>query len=367
VIHTSLAIQKLTCLVFLTCIFKYSPAQDSSVKCRNITRNVFLDSYYSFDFSRPANHEKPSFIYNHKRHNEVNINLALASLTYRDANRRANFALMAGTYPQYNLAAEPELLRHIYEANAGLRLTKKKEIWLDVGILPSHIGFESAISKDSWTVTRSLLAENSPYYEAGVKLSYTTPGKKWYIAGLYLNGWQRINRPKGNNTPSFGTQVTYTPTENITVNSSSFIGNDQPDSLRRWRYFHNFFGIFHLNERWSLTTGFDIGIEQKIKNSSQTNLWYSPVIITRYNTEDKFTLAFRVEYFSDRQGVLISANTPNGFQTMGYSANMDYAFHENFIWRIEARHLKSRDPIFEGRNQFNSNTTWITTSLAVAF
>ncbi|MBK8628485.1 MAG: outer membrane beta-barrel protein [Saprospiraceae bacterium] len=28
---------------------------------------------------------------------------------------------------------------------------------MDAGIFPSHIGFESAISADNWTLTRSLL------------------------------------------------------------------------------------------------------------------------------------------------------------------------------------------------------------------
>ena len=33
-----------------------------------------------------------------------------------------------------------------------LKLAKKKNLWIDAGILPSHIGFESAVSKDCWTL-----------------------------------------------------------------------------------------------------------------------------------------------------------------------------------------------------------------------
>jgi hypothetical protein len=40
--------------------------------------------------------------------------------------------------------------------------------------MPSHIGFESVISADCWTLTRSLLAENSPYYETGMRLEATS-------------------------------------------------------------------------------------------------------------------------------------------------------------------------------------------------
>jgi hypothetical protein len=52
-------------------------------------------------------------------------------------------------------------LKNIYEANVGISLNKKNNLWVDAGVMPSHIGFESAISMDNWYLTRSLLAENS--------------------------------------------------------------------------------------------------------------------------------------------------------------------------------------------------------------
>ena len=74
--------------------------------------------------------------------------------------------MAAGTYMNANYAAEPEYLKNIYEANAGIKISKNENLWIDVGILPSHIGFETAIRKDNWTLTRSMVAENSPYYES---------------------------------------------------------------------------------------------------------------------------------------------------------------------------------------------------------
>jgi hypothetical protein len=130
---------------------------------------------------------------------------------------------MAGTYPEYNLSSEPELLRHIYEANVGIRVLKKAEVWLDAGIFPSHIGFERAINTDSRTLTRSILAENSPYYEAGARLSYKTQNGKWYAAALLLNGWQRVKRPDGNNTPAFGTQLTFEPFDKLLLQNSTLL------------------------------------------------------------------------------------------------------------------------------------------------
>jgi hypothetical protein len=275
---------------------------------------------------------------------------------------------MTGTYTQANLASEPEVLRHILEANIGIRLSVKHNLWLDAGIMPSHLGFESATGKDNYNLTRSLYAENSPYYETGVKLGYTSKNEKWFLSALILNGWQRIKTPDGNTTPAIGTQVTYKPVTSITLNSSTFVGNDKPDTIRKMRYFHNLYGIFQLSKKLSLITGFDIGIEQKSRRSSEMNTWWSPVLISRFSATDKLSLAARAEYYTDKNGVIIPAGTINGFQTIGFSLNVDYAIQKEVLWRIEARTLRSRDDIFLKRNNtFVSFETWLTTSLSLAF
>lgn len=59
--------------------------------------------------------------------------------------------------------------------------------WLDAGIYPSHIGLESAVGKDNRTLTRSLAAENSPYYESGARITYVTPNNAWTLCAHVLN------------------------------------------------------------------------------------------------------------------------------------------------------------------------------------
>lgn len=180
----------------------------------------FVETYYTFDMNQPDNHTRPAFLYNYNRHNEVNLNLGYVKAAYAENAVRANLALMAGTYANANLAAEPGVLQNIYEANAGIRVSRTKNLWLDAGIFSSHIGFESAHSPSCWTLTRSILAENSPYYESGVKLSYTSDNQKLFVSGLILNGWQRIQRIDGNNTPAGGYQLTIKPSDKITFQTT---------------------------------------------------------------------------------------------------------------------------------------------------
>ncbi len=327
----------------------------------------YIETYYSYDFAKPDNHLKPNFMYNHNRHNEVNLNLGFVKVNYLKDDIRGNLALMVGTYPQYNLAAEQELAKNILEANIGVKISKNHNLWVDAGIMPAHIGFESAVGKDCPTLTRSILAENSPYYEVGVKLGYTSKSDKWYVALLYLNGWQRIQKVDGNQTPAFGSQVTFKPSVKTTLNWSTYIGNEQGDGIEKWRYFNNFYGQFAVLEKILLTAGFDIGFQESLTQDDDYDSWFSPIVIAQFKPSEKIQLAARAEYYHDKAEVIIATATPNGFRTVGFSANFDYLPVNNVIFRFEARTLNSKDAIFMRNDSAAKDAVYLTTALAISF
>ncbi len=327
----------------------------------------FADIFYAYDFNKPTAGYRQPFLYNHNRHNEFNLNLGLLRASVEHDRYRGALALQAGTYASDNYAAEEEVMRHVFEANAGIALDRQSKVWLDAGIMGSHIGFESAISADNLTLTRSLLAENSPYFLSGAKLTYA-PTPDWTLAALVVNGWQRIRRVPGNSLPSFGTQVNYAPHDNLTLNWSTFIGTDDPDALRRMRYFNNVYGQFGIGERTTLIAGFDIGIQQQSKGSSSYHTWYSPVVIAQYKLSEAWAMAFRAEHYSDRNEVIITAPVgTNGFRATGLSANADYSPHSNVVCRIEARWLKGQENIFEKDAGSTSNNFALLSSIAFRF
>ena len=342
-------------------------SQDSTAEKPNLSWTVFADTYYSYDLNQPEKHQKPSFLYNHNRHNEVNLNLGLIQAAYTAENVRGTMGLMVGTYAQYNYAAEEGLLKNVFQANAGVKISRTSNLWIDAGILPSHIGYESAISKDNWTLTRSLAAENSPYFETGAKISYTTKDSRWLLSGLVLNGWQRIRRPDGNNTPAFGTQLTYTPSAKALFNWSSFVGNDYPTAERKWRYFNDFYAIFQPSESLGITVGFDLGLEQSAKGSSKLNAWYAPSVVLRFTPSDSWAIAARGEYYSDKNGVIVAGGSPNGFKTIGASLNLDRKVAGRFWWRTEVRTLNSKDAIFTRTGKAVNGNSFLTTSFAITF
>jgi hypothetical protein len=256
--------------------------------------------YYLYDFNNPSDHNL-SFSYSHNRIEEVAVNLVLIKADYSTKRVRAHLGLATGTFMHANYAAENDVLKNIYEANMGVKISRSRKLWIDAGILPSHIGFESAIGKDNWTLTRSLSAENSPYFETGVRLAYTSHNDQWYLALLYLNGWQRIERADANNTPAVGGQVTFHPSSGITLNYSNFIGSERPDSARQMRYFQEVYGFFRSARHWQFIVGLDFGIEQQHKNSHQYNIWYAPVGIVRFLPFKKTAIVARAEYYHDKK------------------------------------------------------------------
>ena len=344
-----------------------------------LTLSGYIEAYYTHDFTASKTaQERPGFLYNHKRNREINVNLAFIKGAYTGQRVRGNLAIQVGTYAQYNYAAEQDLVKNIFEANAGVKLSGKKDLWLDAGIFTSHIGFESAISKDCWTLTRSLLAENSPYYLSGAKLTYNSSNGKWTLLGSVLNGWQRITKLPGYSGPSVSTQVQFKPSAKLTLNWSSFIGSDRPDSLKQGRFFNNFYAIINPAGKFGVILGFDVGSDRKPIGSGDQRVgngsyvWYSPVVIARLATSEKSYLAGRIEYYDDKNGVIIAtgiapANRPNGFQTWGYSLNYDYAILPNALFRIEGKIYNSKDAIFDTNSGLGRTNTALTTSLAISF
>ena len=326
----------------------------------------YLEAYHLHDVKQDGS-TRPDFIYSHDVANRPSINLAMIKAAFNSERVRVNLALGSGTYMRANYATEPDGLQKIFEANLGYKLSDQHNVWLDVGVMPSHIGFESAIGAENWTVTRSILADNSPYFETGAKLSYTSRDGNWYAAALLINGWQRIQRPDGNTTPAFGHQLTYKPNAKLTINSSSFIGNDQSDRERKMRYFHHFYGQYALSEVLSMIAGFDIGAEQKASNSNDYNIWFSPVLIARYRYSEQIAAAFRAEYYQDKVGVIIDSATPHGFRTSSYSANIDYRFSSNVMLRAELRKYRGLENYFLNDDRPSRGSLVGTTALIVSF
>jgi hypothetical protein len=340
------------------------PAGSAAEIAPGLGLSGYLEAYVSGDPARPPDNTRQGPFFNFSRVNEVAVNLALVEVTLDRPNARGRVGLMAGTYPQANLAAEPPALRNLYEASVGVKLGDTHDVWLDAGVMPSHIGFESAIGADNWTLTRSISAENSPYYMAGARLGWTRGDRQWSAAAVVLNGWQRMARPDGVTLPSWGTQVTWTPVTRVTVNWSTFSGYERPGQLRT---FSNLYAQVPLGERWDLTAGFDMGRESRAQGDGH-NHWSTVTLVTRVRLDERSALGARVERYADPEGVVVTIGGKPGFVARGVSLNYDRRLRDDLLWRVELRHVGSRDPVFADADGSPSRrNVFLTTSLSIRF
>lgn len=331
---------------------------------QSIQWSGYMDWYYSYDFNEPETKEKPNFLYNHTRHNELNLNLGYIKAAYADSTLRANLAVMAGTYVGRNLSGEPAYLQSLFEANLGIKLSKKRNFWLDIGIFPSHIGFESAISKDCVAVTRSISAENTPYFESGVKATYTTHSGKWVFAGLLLNGWQRIERDLVSPDPALGTQITWTPNGKLSLNHSFYLGNEYPTGRRELRVFHNLYAIWKIDKHWQWISGLDYGVQNAADGTGQS--WYAHQHLLRYN-RGLWAFAVRFEDYQDKNQVITSPGEGFPLRAQNASLNVDYQINSKTAWRSEFRFFQNEDPIFWNTRdkKFVKSSAFFTSTITV--
>lgn len=324
--------------LFHLCLADFAFSQKEGKEKSNFKVSAFADLYYGFDFNLPESKQRLPFLFNHTRSDQISVNLALISGSFEQGRFRANLGIQQGTYAQDNYAAEPKAIRWLNQANIGVALNQNKTLWLDVGLMPSHIGFASAISNYNLALSRSLIAENSPYFLTGGKLGWQTD-EQWYFSFWVTNGWQVVQSISGNSTPSLGTQANFSPSEKLTLNWSTLIGNNFPDEFRRWRYFSNQYMTYQFAEKWEIVAGIDVGWEQAATGSRNLNFWSGGSIILGYQLDLNWSAAFRGEYYADPDGVITNNELGFGLKTSGFSLNLDRKLPAGFIFRVESRYL----------------------------
>lgn len=334
---------------------------DTNQVVSKLTISGYVDAYYGYHFHNSKPHGAEYF-YSSAISNEFAVNLAFVDVNYTSSRLKARFIPAVGSYMEANYAAERPIFRNVFQATGSVRLFK--DIWLEAGVLPSPFGYETAISKDQLTYSRSFSAENSPYYLAGVRLGIPiTPNISLSVYGI--NGWQNINET--NKSKSIATQMQYKVNEYLLLNWSSYLGNEQiVDSLKAsYRFFNNFYLYFNKG-KWSAVTLFDIG-RQTYNGTSR--IWHTANVKVRYNVLPKLAIAGRAEYFSDPHSIIITPiSQADGFEAYGISVNIDYAPISEALLRLEGRSLTAKNPVFlKEDNSFGKSAFTLIASLTISF
>lgn len=344
-----------------------------SAEEQTLSYGGFVDTQYAFDLNAPSQGDR-SYTTQAARHNEFNINLAYFDLNYTSSRIRSRLALQGGTSVQVNYAGEPnngkvsgaELSQHFQEARIGYKINDTT--WIDAGIFFSHVGGESWLPRDNLTLTRSLVADYSPYYLSGVKITNQAT-ERLQLLLLVTNGWQNVS--ENNQDKNLGTGIEYS-FDTFRVAYNAMFGNEVSPpsgsipSQSGFRHFHNIIIRSRNLDNWDWLLQFDQGFQKKA--SSQWSHWYGAVAIARFRWSDDQKISTRLEFYNDPDQVIITTGNPFSFNGYGGSIGWDQTLDKNVLWRIEVRYLKTSHSVFPKKtNLFENSDTVFVNSLSISF
>ena len=327
----------------------------------------FLDAYYAFDFNRPAEHDR-AFTTQAARHNEFNINLASLAGVLDGRRLRGRIAIQFGTSVQANYASEPhigkisgpDVSRFLQEAVVGYRFGR---VWIDAGVFLAAFGSENWESRNNWTYTRSMIAENSPYYETGVKATWRVSRRLSAQAHL-INGWQNVS--ENNSTKALGIRIDYAPSAKTEFAYDAFLGDEAADSLpSALRMWHETIVTLFPASRFRIRGTLDYGQQKKQPTGSSS--WWGYAIVARYAISDKVAVAMRGEQYADPDQVILATSRSYGFPASGWSINSDVAAARQALLRVEFRELTGKDPLFPSDQNLVRRDRMAVVSVALSF
>lgn len=352
-------------LKILFFLFPFQSVQSSIVNSEHFSLGAFVDTYYAYDFNKPLSSER-AYTTLPLRNNEFNLNLAYLEAQLKKEEVRGRFALQVGNSVQVTYSGENNALGVykgsipaglIQEASAGYRLLDN--LWIESGIFLSYIGFESFITKDNWTYSRSFVADFSPYYESGVKLSLKL-SPVWSTEFHFLNGWNNIFEI--NQGKAVGLQLAFDPSGKTKLNYNLFIGNEVSNLTR---IFHDLIMKYDVSDSISIAHTLDFGTQVK-PGFQGVSLWYGWAAFGKLHLSSKVTLTARIEHYSDPDQVIVMTHTPHGFNALGASINTNVNLAPELMWRTELRGLTSKDELFPSSTALLQNSKFIVTSFLLS-
>lgn len=325
-------------LVVLALAFCMTTAagQESSVRWSGA-----FSTYYSYSVNMP-DAEVPRPTTQPARNGEFSIDLAVLSALWTLDDLEATIALQAGTWANVNYSSS--VWRHVHQASLHWKIDSS--FYVVAGLMPSNIGSESSINAHNLQLSRSLIADWTPYYMAGVGVG-TNVGEQVSVAVYAMNGWQVIEETSGNREVSLGTSLRWKASDHGSVAWNTYVGNDEPLGSARLRIHNNLWYEFHAHENIRMVFLADASLlKQRASSAFDLALYGGATASYRFG---RVSLVGRVEHLYDPERILALHGTavpPAPFIVTGASLGVDYTIAEGVLLRTEVRSLHGTDDVF---------------------
>ncbi|MGQ3686315.1 MAG: outer membrane beta-barrel protein [Candidatus Loosdrechtia sp.] len=380
----------LACIVWLACIAggaitsfpssAYAAEDESRLAAfmRGIEFSGFVDTYYSYRYSRPDKVETGSenqFLNLRawdRRHNSFalsNIQLSVFKPSTEESPIGFGFVTHFGDIA--NQVMNPDTNEFgdeisdkfaiqqgfvTYKAPIGNGLDFK------VGRFATWIGSELIETVDNPNYSRGLLFTNAiPYTHTGIAISYPLLDTLTTSA-FFVNSWDGQDQDN-NSAKSFGYQFHWAFGQNTDVVFNGIHGAEREDSSKDLRHLWDIVVAHRVMEGTKLILNGIFGTEAGGGATGGVGKWWGFSGILSQDITDAFGLALRGEYFDDGDGAMTGVATgagiedslgalvgtrEKGLRVWGATLTANIKIRENLLVRPEVRYDEANQGAFRG-------------------
>lgn len=353
--------------------------------------SLYVDTYYSYNFNKPSPTSSPKSdpdadashipyrgapiggtryrnfdVY----HNQ--FSLALAELSYKrtmgETSLKVDFDFGDITEMTHNTGhGTDEVSKNIGQAVISYSPKSINFLTLNLGKMPTHLGYEVTKAKDNWQYSRSFLfAYAIPYWHQGINATFTIV-PDLLTAGFYVyNGWNSMY--DNNRGKTIGAQVVLTPSQYVSFIYNGIGGPEQEGKEKPIKQVHEIIVTLSLSDSMSLAADFVVGSEQQAidtngDGTNDTEKWSAFQWGLKYSPTPEFYLSPRLESYWDPQGY-----TTGTSQTLSEATlTGGWKLNPQLETRLEMRQDHSTSAVFTKNHATVKNQPTITASSLVTF
>jgi len=245
-----------------------------------------------------------------------------------------------------------------------------KGIDFKFGKFATWIGAELWESVDNPNFSRSLLYQNAiPFTHTGLVVSYPLLDNLT-ATGYLVNGWDTF--VDNNDAKTVGYQFNWAIGENTSFIVNGSHGAEQDEDLaeganENWRHFWDLILAFKPLANTSINLNFDYGTEEGAEGigggfyaspTGRNGQWWGFAGIINQDLSDAVGVAFRGEYFDDKDGARLGVDELDIWEITG---TVNIKIRENLLVRPEIRYDEANQEVFAGQDNE------LTTAISVAY
>jgi Putative beta-barrel porin-2, OmpL-like. bbp2 len=315
------------------------------------------DFYYRFDF---ANTENALYNNNFTSFTNSNDSFELGMATLKATHKIGKVSVVA------DLGFGNRVKEYNYNDNSNEFMIKQLNITYEfsekfkitAGAFATHLGYELVDATDNKNYSMSYAFTNGPFFNTGIKAQYTS-GKFSIMAGVSNPTDFKSASEAGTKQKTFLSQVGYTANSgslllNFTTGSNNpkLVNNQQIDLVATKK----------ISEKLNLVLNGTYATVTEDFILGQKN-WFSAVGYVQYSLTKKSSLAYRFEYFDDKNKLRYNAENLNII-----SNTLSMNFKEgNFTFIPEIRFENASDAIFTKNKDLDVSKTAASILIATTY